>query len=130
MDDAGYRAARASTNIGGGASNGARRGQSAEQSRGAIGHTLRDQFAIGTMPAAGHAVGHHRREQRFHTGQKGDRERSRQQLAGTFKRNAREIEHRQRRRNTTESRANSRHRQVQRHCRQRTTDDGNQKRRP
>ena len=47
----------------------------AEQRRADIGKALRHQFAIGAMPAAGHAVGHHRRQQGFDGAQQGEGDR-------------------------------------------------------
>ena len=65
MQHAGDRAARAGADIGRGARDGAGDADAAEQRRADIGKALRHQFAIGAMPAAGHAVGDHRRQQRF-----------------------------------------------------------------
>ena len=68
----------------------------------------RFQFAIGPVPAAGHAVGHHRRQQRLDAAQEGNRQRRRQHLAGALERNMRELECRQGRRNGAKHRSDRR----------------------
>ncbi len=65
MQHAGDRTARAGADIGRGARDGAGDADAAEQRRADIGKALRHQLAIGAMPAAGHAVGDHRRQQRL-----------------------------------------------------------------
>ncbi|MNT55156.1 hypothetical protein D3C72_1923720 [compost metagenome] len=73
MHDAGQRAAAAVTDIGGGAGNRAGGGETAEQRCGQVGDALADQFLVGIMLAARHAVGHHRRQQRLDGPEHGNR---------------------------------------------------------
>ncbi len=63
VQHAGDRPARAGADIGRGAGDGAGDADAAEQRRGDVGRALRHQLAVGAMPAPGHAVGDHRREQ-------------------------------------------------------------------
>jgi hypothetical protein len=57
-----------------------------------VGHALRDQFGVRAMAAAGHAVGHHCRQQRFDAGQEGDGERAPATARGALERNVRHRE--------------------------------------
>src|SRR5690606_17767493 len=89
------RAARTGADVGGGAGEGAGGRQSTEQRGGGVGHALRHQLAVGAVAAAGHAVGDHRRQQRFHAGEEGDGKGAGQQFEGAFERDVREVERRQ-----------------------------------
>ena len=70
-----YRPMRTGADIGRGARDRAGDANAAEQSRADIGRALGHQFTIGAVPPSGHAVGDHRREQRFDRAQQreGDR---------------------------------------------------------
>ena len=65
MNDAGHRSSTAVVDIGHGAGNGSRTGDSAEERRTEIGHTLTDELLIGIVVIASHTVGHRSREQGF-----------------------------------------------------------------
>ena len=112
MQDAGKRRARAGADIGGGAGDGAGGRQAAEQRRGDVCDALGDQFAVGAMPAADHAVGDDCGQQRFDAGKEGDRECTGKQFARAFERNVRKAEVRQRRGNAAEARADRLDRQM------------------
>ena len=58
MDDACDRCLAAVVDIGHGAGNGSRTGDSAEERRTEIGHTLTDELLIGIVVIAPHTVGH------------------------------------------------------------------------
>ena len=60
-----HRPMRAGPHIGRGAGDGAGGADAAEQRGADVGEALRDQLAVGAVAPPGHAVGHHRRQQRF-----------------------------------------------------------------
>ncbi|MCY1413089.1 hypothetical protein D9M71_285140 [compost metagenome] len=74
MDDPRQRAVAAVADVGRGAGDGAGGGEAAEQRRGDVGDALADQFLVGVVAGAGHAVGDHRREQRLDGAEHGDGE--------------------------------------------------------
>ncbi|CPQ89308.1 Uncharacterised protein [Bordetella pertussis] len=74
MHDPGQRAGAAVADVGGRARDGAGGGKAAEQRRDDIGQALADQFLVGIVAGAGHAVGHHGRQQGFDGAQHGDGE--------------------------------------------------------
>ena len=115
MQHARDRAARAGADVGGGARDGAGDADAAEQGRADIGDALRHQFAIRAVPAAGHAVGDHRREQRLRS-RRAARRRSRpgSTAAHLRERERRQRRHRQAARNAAEARADGLDRQRQR----------------
>ena len=78
MQHAGDRAVRAGAHIGGGAGDGAGDADAAEQGGADVGDALRHQLAVGAVPAPGHAVGDHGREQRFDGAEQREGERVRQ----------------------------------------------------
>ena len=69
MNHAGDRRARAGADVGRGAGDGAGGGNAAEERRGDVGDSLRDQFDVGVVTVAGHAVGDDRGEHAFKRGQ-------------------------------------------------------------
>ena len=99
------RRTRAGAHVGRGARDRAGRGQAAEQRRADVGDALRDQFAVGAMAAADHAVGDDRRQQRFDAGEERDGEGGGQQFEGALERDVREVEGRQRRGQAAEAAA-------------------------
>ena len=71
---AGDGSARAGADIGRGAGDGAGDADAPEQRRGDVGDTLGHELAVRSVPAAGHAVGHHGREQALDPAQQGERQ--------------------------------------------------------
>ena len=65
MHDAREGAGRAVADVGGGACDGAGGGKAAEQRRDDVGRALADEFLVGVVARAGHAVGDHGRQQRL-----------------------------------------------------------------
>ena len=65
MHDARHGTGRAVANAGGGACDGAGGGEAAEQRRDDVGRALADEFLVGIVTRAGHAVGDHGGEQRL-----------------------------------------------------------------
>ncbi len=92
VQHAGYRRLGAGTDIGGGAGDGAGNRNAAEYDRSDIGDPLADQFAVGAVAAAAHAVGDDGAQQQLDGRQQGDREGVRQQLLHPL-----QVERRQRR---------------------------------
>ena len=80
VDDGGQGRAGTGAHVGGAAGNGCGGGDAAEQRRDQIADALTEQFGVGIVLAAGHAVGDHRAEQRFDGAEHGDGERRREQL--------------------------------------------------
>ena len=76
-----------------------------------LANALRDQFAIGAMPAAGHAVGDDRREQRFDAAEQRERERVGQHRLRLRRAKTRQCRQRQRSRDAAEARADGLDRQ-------------------
>ena len=74
VDDSGKRAVAALTNVGRGAGDSAGRSKTAEEGGNDIGKPLTDEFLVGTVACAGHAVGDDCREQRFDSAEHGDGE--------------------------------------------------------
>ncbi len=72
MDHAGDRRARAGTDIGCGAGDGAGGGNAAEERRGDVGDSLGNEFDIGVVAIAGHAVGDDGGEHAFQRGKHRD----------------------------------------------------------
>jgi hypothetical protein len=66
--------ARSGPDIGRSSGDQTRDANAAEQCRSDIGNPLRDQLAVGTMPAPGHAVGDDGRQQRFDCGKERERD--------------------------------------------------------
>ncbi len=64
----------AGQHVGAGAGDDAGGRHAAEQRRQDVGRALRQQFAVGLVAVAGHVVGHHGGQQRFHADQNGDGE--------------------------------------------------------
>ncbi|MNS93428.1 hypothetical protein D3C72_1276040 [compost metagenome] len=93
MHHAGQRAVAAIADIGGGAGDGAGGGKPAEQRRQDIGDALPHQLLVGIVPGAGHAVGHHRGQQRFDRAQHGDGEGRPCQLQHACQRDVRQRGH-------------------------------------
>ena len=54
---------RTGAHVGGRTGDGGGGGDAAEEGRGQIAQSLADQFGVGIVLAAGHAVGHHRAQQ-------------------------------------------------------------------
>ena len=113
MQHARHRAARAGADIGGGARDGAGDADAAEQGGADVGDALRHQLAVGAVPPAGHAVGDHRREQRFDRAQQGEGQRGRQHRLHLREREGGQLRHRQAARNAAEARADGLDRQAQ-----------------
>ena len=74
VDHAGDRRARAGADVGGGAGDGAGGGDAAEERRDDVGDALGDEFDVGVVAVAGHAVGNDGGEHAFKRGQHGDGE--------------------------------------------------------
>ena len=74
MDHAGDRGARAGADVGRGAGDGAGGGNAAEERRGDVGDALGDEFDVGVVAVAGHAVGDDGGEHAFKRGQQRDGE--------------------------------------------------------
>ncbi len=126
MQHAGDRAARAGADVGRGPRDGAGDADAAEQRRADIGKALRHQFAIRAMPAAGHAVGHHRRQQRLDGAEQRERDRVGQHRPRLLQRERRPCRPGQFPGNAAKSRADGFHRQRQRPGRERRDDDRDQ----
>ena len=75
---------RTGAHVGRRAGNGARGGETAEEHRGHVADTLRNQLHIRIVPVARHAVRHHTGQQRFDARQQGDGQRVGEQLADTL----------------------------------------------
>ena len=69
VNHAGDWGARAGANVGGGAGDGAGGRNAAEERRDDVGDALRDQFDVGVVAVAGHAVGNDGGEHAFKRGQ-------------------------------------------------------------
>ncbi|MNE39264.1 hypothetical protein D3C80_1332090 [compost metagenome] len=67
-----------------------------EHRRGNIRDALADQFPVAVMTAAGHSVGHHRRQQRFNRTQHGDNKRRAEQVPDPLPGDHRKVKTRQR----------------------------------
>ena len=65
MNNPGDGSSPAGSDVGGGPGNRAGRRKPAEKNRSDISRPLRDQFHIGTMTRAEHAIGHYGRQQGF-----------------------------------------------------------------
>lgn len=72
VDDACNGGAAAVFDVGGGARNGTRGGNAAEQSRAYVANTLGDQLGVRVVAIIDHAVGNHAREQRLDGGENGN----------------------------------------------------------
>ena len=77
------------------------------------GEALADQFGIGAVPAAGHAVGHHGGEQAFDAAEQGEGQGGRQHGNHLVERDGRQVWCRQAVRNATEPRADGLYRQAE-----------------
>jgi hypothetical protein len=106
---AGERAIAAVTDVGCSARDRTGRGKPAEQRRGDVGQALADQFLIGIVTRSSHAVGNHRRQQRFDRAEHGDRKRRTDQLDHTRQRDFRKLQGRQAARDIAECTADGRH---------------------
>ena len=69
VDDSGDWGERAGADVGGGAGDGAGGGDAAEERRGDVGDALRDQFDVGVVVVAAHAIRYDGGEQAFDRGQ-------------------------------------------------------------
>ena len=74
VDHAGDGGARAGADVGGGAGDGAGGGDAAEERRDDVGDALGDEFDVGVVAVAAHAVGDDGGEQAFDGGEQGDGE--------------------------------------------------------
>ena len=72
MHHAGYRSAPAAADVGRSPHDGAGSGNAAKKWRHHVGDALRHQLLIGIVAVVDHAVGHHRRKQRFNRRQQRD----------------------------------------------------------
>ena len=88
MDDRRQRREGTGAHVGGAAGDGGGGGDATKQRCNQVAQALANQLGIGVVLAAGHAVGHHRAEQRFDGAEHGDGKRGRQQLANQLKRQA------------------------------------------
>ena len=80
MEYGGQRPSCAGADVGGSASQRPGRGNAAKKWRYRITDTLPDQFGVGIVLGAGHAVGHHRAQQRLDGAQQGNRHGRTQQI--------------------------------------------------
>ena len=113
--------------VGGGASDGARDRDAADEGNEKIGESLRDQFGVGIVPVPDHRIGDHGGQQAFERGQQGDRQRGGQQRQDEVGAKTRQINGRQAakecRRICCRSSRRADERGPQRQCRQQR-DDG------
>ncbi|MOA28236.1 hypothetical protein D3C78_1491620 [compost metagenome] len=92
MRNAGQRARAAVTDIGCSTGNGSGRCETAKQWRDQISHSLTDQFLIGIVLSARHAIGHHGGQQRFDRSKHGDSERRTDQVDDARQRDFRQAQ--------------------------------------
>ena len=111
-----HRAASAGADVGRGPRNQSGDADAAEQRGSDVGDALGHQFAIRAMPPSGHAVGHHRRQQRLDRSQQRERHGVGKHRLHFVERECRPDRPRQFTRNPTEARADGLHRQRQRPC--------------
>ena len=71
MNDAGERGTGAGADVGGGSGDGSGGGDSAEEGRDDVGDSLRDEFDVGVVAVAGHAVGDYGGEHALKRGEQG-----------------------------------------------------------
>jgi hypothetical protein len=74
VDDAGDGGVRAGADVGGGAGDGAGGGHAAEEGRDDVGDALGDEFHVGVVAVAGHAVRNYCGKKTFDGGEHGDGE--------------------------------------------------------
>ena len=86
MNQCRHRRKGPGTHVGCRAGDGGGGGDAAKERRGQITQALTDQFGVGIMLAAGHAVGHHCAQQRLDGAEHGDGECRGEQLADQFER--------------------------------------------